>query len=82
MALSMSEKRTALGDADWAQRFAELEALSPEMQMALRQAEYEPEELRKAGCDKLEVRRQRLLDITEGGTWKAAQRLLAKGAAR
>ncbi|MFN7695387.1 MAG: hypothetical protein ACK5O3_15225, partial [Burkholderiales bacterium] len=82
MALSVSEKRKALGDVEWAQRFAELKALSPEMQMALRQAEYEPEEWRKAGCDKLQVRRQRLLDIAEGGTWKAAQTLLAKGAAR
>jgi hypothetical protein len=81
-ALTVSEKLNALGDADWAQRVAELKAISPDMQMALVQAEYEPEEWRKAGCDKLQVRRQRLLDITEGGSWKAAKTLLAKGAAR
>jgi hypothetical protein len=81
MALSMSEKRKALGDVEWAQRFAELKALSPEMQMALRQAESEPKDWNKS-CDKLPARRQRLLDIAEGGSWKAAQTLLAKGAAR
>jgi hypothetical protein len=82
MALSLIEELNALGDADWAQRFADLKALSPEMQVALGQAESEPKEWRKAGCDKLQMRRQRLLDIAEGGTWKAAKTLLAKGAAR
>jgi hypothetical protein len=52
------------------------------MQVALGQAESTPKEWRKAGCDKLQMRRQRLLDITEGGSWKAAKTLLAKGAAR
>lgn len=81
-ALSVGMKLNPLGDADWAGRWAEIEALSPEMIRALDQAESEPEEWRKAGCDKLQMRRQRLLDIAEGGTWKAAQTLLAKGAAR
>jgi hypothetical protein len=80
-ALALSERLNAQGDAVWAGRLVEFNAISHEVGTALLQAELEPKEWRK-GCDKLPARRQRLLDIAEGGTWKAAQTLLAQGAAR